>query len=88
MKDYGPALTAEIEAAFKPSGARNITGTQFCDQWKKFRSVAVSAQQILTFIFPAGAKILGVLIGIADAECGTGGSVSTARAATAKRRRK
>jgi len=42
----------------------------FCREWKeKWRGLAIGAQGILKIFFPAGAKVLGYLIAIADKVC-------------------
>ena len=44
----------------------------FCKEWKSsWRGIAVSAQGILNLFLPAGAKVLGFLISIADTYCAT-----------------
>ena len=46
----------------------------FCNEWKtKWRAVAVAAQAVLKLLFPAGAKVLGILITIADTFCASQG---------------
>jgi hypothetical protein len=48
---------------------------EFCSDWKeKWRALAVTAQAILQVLFPAGAKVLGFLITIADNFCSAGGA--------------
>lgn len=49
----------------------SVKSTQdFCKGWKeKWRGIAVAAQGILSVFFPAGAKVLGILIAIADNFC-------------------
>jgi hypothetical protein len=42
----------------------------FCKEWTStWRGIAVAAQGILNVFFPAGAKVLGFLISIADSYC-------------------
>ncbi|HEV7668594.1 MAG TPA: hypothetical protein VGS22_08730 [Thermoanaerobaculia bacterium] len=46
------------------------TPADFCKDWKtKWRGTAIAAQGILKIFFPAGAKVLGNLIAIADTFC-------------------
>jgi hypothetical protein len=46
--------------------------SDFCKEWKSsWRGIAVSVQGILNLFFPAGAKVVGFLISIADTYCAT-----------------
>ena len=46
------------------------TAREFCKEWKvKWRAVAIAAQAILKFWYPAGAKVLQWLITLADTYC-------------------
>lgn len=42
----------------------------FCKEWtSKWRGLAVAAQSLLSVFLPAGAKVLGLLITLADGVC-------------------
>ncbi len=62
--DIAGTLESELDA---------VTSTEdFCKDWKeKWRGIAIAAQGILKIFFPAGAKVLGILISIADSFCTT-----------------
>lgn len=64
MKDFSVEVVNELD---------QIQSTQeFCKNWTaKWRGMAVAAQSVLNIFFPAGAKILGYLITIADTYCAT-----------------
>lgn len=64
MPNHAEMMSKELDAITSTSG--------FCADWKtKWRSLAVSVQGFLNLVFPAGAKVVGFLISIADSFCGT-----------------
>lgn len=42
---------------------------QFCEQWEQLRPLAIAVQALLERLFPAGARVIQLLIQIADAFC-------------------
>jgi hypothetical protein len=61
---------AELEKELDAIGST----AEFCRQWaSKWRALAVAAQSALAIFFPAAAKVVGILITIADTTCKVGG---------------
>jgi hypothetical protein len=61
-KDYVADVSSELDAI--------ETLPDFCKDWStKWRGIAIGAQGVLQASFPAAAKVLGLLIKMADTVC-------------------
>lgn len=63
-------MTTDHQASLLADLDHLTSASDLCKDWKeKYRGIAVAAQSVLSFLFPAGAKVLGVLISMADSVC-------------------